>query len=194
MVYNVVLYTFAMIGKYIIMGRKLNMDELNRLTVDQYKNADKIPIIVVLDNIRSLSNIGSVFRTCDAFRIQGIRLCGITATPPHREIHKTALSATDSVDWKYFQKTEQAILELKKNGYTIAAIEQVENSIMLDEFIPSPNGKYALIFGNEVMGVDEKCIQLSDHCIEIPQWGTKHSINVSVSVGIVLWDIVMKIK
>lgn len=176
------------------MGRKLEMDELNRLSIEEFKEARKFPIIIVLDNIRSLSNIGSVFRTSDAFRIEDLYLCGITAKPPHREIHKTALSATESVDWKYFKTTEEAIVDLKSNGFTIISVEQVENSIPLNEFKVSSEAKYALIFGNEVSGVSDKVLSLSDVCIEIPQWGTKHSFNISVSVGIVLWDIIMKIK
>lgn len=176
------------------MGRKLAMNELNRLSVDEYKDSDKLPVIVVLDNIRSLSNIGSVFRTSDAFRIEGIHLCGITAQPPHREIHKTALSATESVDWKYFKETEESVINLRNEGYMIFAVEQVENSVMLNDFIPEKGKKIALIFGNEVKGVGQKIIDFADDCIEIPQWGTKHSLNISVSAGVVLWDIVLKIK
>ncbi|MFK5856624.1 MAG: RNA methyltransferase [Bacteroidota bacterium] len=176
------------------MKRKLLNIELDRLSVDDYKGAEKMPIIVVLDNIRSLSNIGSVFRTSDAFRIEAIYLCGITAQPPHREIHKTALSATESVDWVYFSTAEEAIIHLKSKGFEILSIEQVEGSEMLNNFKVSPKNKYALIFGNEVKGVSDGVISMSDNCIEIPQWGTKHSLNVSVSVGIVLWDIVLKLK
>ncbi len=176
------------------MGRKLSMDDLNRMSISEFKNAKKIPIVVVLDNIRSLSNIGSVFRTSDAFCIEGIHLCGITAQPPHREIHKTALSATESVDWKYFSSTEESVNYLRKEGFVIVSIEQVERSILLNDFMPENHRKYALIFGNEVKGVSNKIITSSDHCIEIPQWGTKHSLNISVSVGIVLWDIVLKSK
>lgn len=176
------------------MGRKLTMDELNRMSVNEFKDSKKFPIIVVLDNIRSLSNIGSVFRTSDAFRIQSIYLCGITAKPPHREIHKTALSATESVDWEYFKTTEEAILKLKNEGFNVYAVEQVQDSIPLDKLKVSISEKYALVFGNEVAGVEDKIIALSDASVEIPQWGTKHSFNISVSVGIVLWDIVMKIK
>lgn len=176
------------------MKRKLLNNELKRLSVDDYKGAEKMPIIVILDNIRSLSNIGSVFRTSDAFRIEAIYLCGITAQPPHREIHKTALSATESVDWIYFSTTEDAITQLKSKDFEILSIEQVEGSEMLNNFKVSPKKKYALIFGNEVKGVSDSVINMSDNCIEIPQWGTKHSLNVSVSVGIVLWDIVLKLK
>ncbi|NQU35347.1 MAG: RNA methyltransferase [Bacteroidetes bacterium] len=176
------------------MGRKLINEELNRLSISDFKKSSKVNVIVVLDNIRSLSNIGSVFRTADAFRVEALYLCGITAQPPHREIHKTALSATESVDWLYFKNTEDAVIQLKENDYQILSIEQVDNSILLNDFIPDNEAKYALIFGNEVKGVDDNIIQISDSCIEIPQWGTKHSLNISVSVGIVLWDIVLKLK
>ncbi len=176
------------------MKRKLTNNELNRLSVDDFKKSKKVPIIVVLDNIRSLSNIGSAFRTADAFRIEAIYLCGITAQPPHREIHKTALSATESINWTYFKTTQEAVLSLKDNCYTIISIEQVEGSIMLNDFKPNSQEKYALIFGNEVKGVENEVIKLSHGCIEIPQWGTKHSFNISVSIGIVLWDIVLKLK
>jgi len=176
------------------MKRKLSNNELNRLSVDDFKKSEKVPIIVVLDNIRSLSNIGSAFRTADAFRIEAIYLCGITAQPPHREIHKTALSATESVDWQYFNTTQEAIQHLKKIGYIIISVEQVEGSVLLNEFETSPKSKYGLVFGNEVRGVEDDIISMSDYCIEIPQWGTKHSFNVSISIGIVLWDIVLKLK
>ena len=176
------------------MGRKLLNDELERLSVGDFKKAQKVPIIIVLDNIRSLSNIGSVFRTADAFRIEAVYLCGITAQPPHREIHKTALSATESVDWLYFNTTEEAIQSLNIRNFKIVSIEQVENSIMLNDFKVNNESSYALIFGNEVKGVDDNIIALSDYYVEIPQWGTKHSFNVSVSVGITLWDIVLKLK
>lgn len=176
------------------MSRKLKNEELNRMSVNDFKKSAKNPIVVVLDNIRSLSNIGSVFRTADAFGIEGIHLCGITAQPPHREIHKTALSATESVDWKYFKDTLESVEELRKNGYVIISVEQVRNSVLLNNFKPEKNQKYALVFGNEVKGVEDNIIELSDTCIEIPQWGTKHSLNISVSAGVVLWDIVLKLK
>jgi tRNA G18 (ribose-2'-O)-methylase SpoU len=176
------------------MGRKLLNDELERLSIADYKKATKVPIIVVLDNIRSLSNIGSVFRTADGFRIEAVYLCGITAQPPHREIHKTALSATESVDWLYFNTTEEAVRILKEKDFRIISVEQVDDSVMLNDFVIDKDSSYALIFGNEVKGVKDGVIALSDSCIEIPQWGTKHSFNVSVSVGIVLWDIVLKFK
>ncbi|HJN05661.1 MAG TPA: RNA methyltransferase [Bacteroidales bacterium] len=176
------------------MAKKLLLDELNRLSISEFKKASKVPVVIVLDNIRSLSNIGSIFRTADAFRIEAVYLCGITAQPPHREIHKTALSATESVDWHYFSSTKEAVKNLKSENFKIISIEQVDNSIMLNKFLPEPQSKYALIFGNEVNGVGDDIIELSDNCIEIPQHGTKHSFNVSVSVGIILWDIVLKLK
>jgi len=174
--------------------RKLTMPELNRLTVDEFKASEKIPVVVVLDNIRSQNNVGSVFRTADAFLLQGIYLCGITATPPHREIHKTALGATESVDWRYFENTGTAISELHSNGYAVIAVEQTNASILLDQFLPQPGQKLAFLFGNEVDGIDDQLLNLVDSCIEIPQYGTKHSINISVVVGIVLWDVQTKLK
>ncbi|OFY90743.1 MAG: RNA methyltransferase [Bacteroidetes bacterium RIFCSPLOWO2_12_FULL_31_6] len=175
------------------MNRKLRNDELNRISIDEFKSTDKLPIIIILDNIRSLNNIGSVFRTADAFLIEAVYLCGITAKPPHREIQKTALGATESVNWKYFNSTIEAIKELKKIGYQIAAIEQTENSVLLTDFCMKKNEKIAIIFGNEVSGVEQEVIDLSDLVIEIPQHGTKHSLNISVCVGVVVWDLVNKI-
>ena len=174
--------------------RKLTMPELQRLTIEEFKDSKKLPVIVVLDNIRSQNNIGSVFRTADAFRLSGVYLCGITATPPHREIHKTALGATDSVDWLYFQSTLEAVRELHANGYTIMAVEQTEGSIKLPDYSPAPREKIALIFGNEVNGIDDEVLSHIQGCIEIPQYGTKHSINVSVAVGIVVWDLFGKMN
>ena len=174
--------------------RKLRNSELDRLTVEEFKKTKKIPLIVVLDNIRSCNNIGSVFRTSDALLIEKIYLCGITATPPNKEIHKTALDAEKSVDWKYFEKTENAVSELKERGYAVYAIEQVENSIMLPDFNPVKNEKTAIIFGNEVKGVQQKIVNMCDGSIEIPQFGTKHSFNVSVSAGITLWHIFTKLN
>jgi 23S rRNA (guanosine2251-2'-O)-methyltransferase len=168
--------------------RKLQNSELNRISPDEYKSSDKTPIIIVLDNVRSLYNVGSVFRTSDAFRVEAIYLCGITGIPPHPEIHKSALGATDSVIWKYFEKTIDAVKELKKNNYSIYAIEQVDNSIDLKDFYARQNTKYAFVFGNEIKGVSEDVLPLSNACIEIPQFGTKHSFNIAVSVGIVLWQ------
>lgn len=174
--------------------RKLRNSELDRLTVEEFKKTKKIPLIVVLDNIRSCNNIGSVFRTSDALLIEKIYLCGITATPPNKEIHKTALDAEKSVDWKYFEKTENAVSELKERGYAVYAIEQVENSIMLPDFNPVKSEKTAIIFGNEVKGVQQKIVNMCDGSIEIPQFGTKHSFNVSVSAGITLWHIFTKLN
>ncbi|NVJ88466.1 MAG: RNA methyltransferase [Flavobacteriaceae bacterium] len=174
--------------------RKLKNNELNRLTVEEFKNTNKTPLIVVLDNIRSLNNVGSVFRTSDAFLIEKIYLCGITATPPNKEIHKTALGATDSVEWEYVEETLTAINKLKKEGVQVLAIEQAENSTKLNEFMPVENQRYAVVLGNEVKGVHQKVVNASDKCIEIPQFGTKHSLNISVTTGVVLWDLFAKIK
>lgn len=173
--------------------RKLKNSELNRLDIDSFKATEKVPIVVVLDNIRSCNNIGSVFRTSDALLIESIYLCGYTATPPNKEIHKTALDAENSVDWKYMKETADAVLQLREEGYTIYAIEQVEKSIMLPDFKPEEGSKLALVFGNEVKGVQQKVVDLCDGAIEIPQYGTKHSFNISVSAGIVLWDLFSKI-
>lgn len=174
--------------------RKLKNEELGRLSVDEYKMADKTPIVVVLDNIRSLNNIGSVFRTGDGLCIEAVYLCGITATPPNKDIHKTALGATESVDWEYFEDTKQAIEKLKNNGYFVASVEQAENSISLEKFKIKKSEKYALIFGHEVKGVAQDIVSMSDACIEIPQFGTKHSFNISVSAGIVLWELFRQLK
>ncbi|GHT48491.1 tRNA/rRNA methyltransferase [Bacteroidia bacterium] len=167
--------------------RKLKITELNRISPEDFKKAEKIPLVVVLDNVRSLHNVGSVFRTSDAFLAEAVYLCGITATPPHAEIHKTALGAENSVNWKYFTTTLEAIQELRQQGYVLAAVEQAENSISLDE-LRLENKKYALILGNEVHGVAQEVMNLCDFCIEIPQFGTKHSLNVSVTAGIVIWE------
>ena len=164
------------------------------MSVEEYKEIEKSPITVVLDNIRSCNNIGSVFRTSDALLIEKIVLCGITATPPNAEIHKTALDAEKSVPWEYVDKTEAAVAQLKVNGYDVFAVEQVENSIMLPDFKPEKGQKYALVFGNEVKGVQQSVVDLCDGAIEIPQYGTKHSFNISVSAGIVLWDLVYKLR
>lgn len=168
---------------------KLSLKELNRISLDEYKKAEKLPIIIVLDNIRSMSNIGSIFRTSDAFKVEIIHLCGITSQPPHREIRKTALGATESVAWKYFANTMDSIDELKKNGYQIISIEQVKNSTMLQNYQPNPHQKIALVVGNEVNGVEQEVIDASDLCLEIPQYGTKHSLNVSISAGLVIWHV-----
>lgn len=173
--------------------KKLSMEELNRLTVEDYKKAPKSPLVLVLDNVRSLNNVGSAFRTGDAFRIEKIYLCGITGKPPHRDIQKTALGATDSVEWEYCLNTMEAITKLKESKYKICALEQAEKSEMLHAFQPLADQKYALVFGNEVFGVEEQVLAASDAVIEIPQKGTKHSLNISVSLGIALWDFMVKL-
>lgn len=170
------------------MFKKLQNDELNRISADEMKLAEKVPVTIVLDNIRSLNNIGSVFRTADAFLMEQIYLCGITATPPHRDIQKTALGATETVNWNHFNSTLEAIEQLKQQGYKIAAVEQTENSTFLNNFKVNRNEKWALVFGNEVSGVDQDVINHCDVVIEIPQFGSKHSLNISVSVGVVLWE------
>ncbi len=172
--------------------RKLKNSELNRISVEEFKNSRKMPLVLILDNIRSLNNIGSIFRTADAFKIERIYLCGITGVPPHREIHKTALGATESVDWQYSEHTGDVINSLKESGYLVYAIEQAENSIYLNDFIPDPGKKTAVVFGNEVNGISDEVMGLVDGCIEIPQFGTKHSLNISVSTGIVIWDLFNK--
>lgn len=172
--------------------RKLKLSELNRITVEEFKRSPKTPIIIVLDNVRSLYNIGSIFRTADAFRLESIYLCGITGTPPNKEIHKSALGATESVDWKYFENTIDAVNILKENNYSIIIVEQAEGSISLEELSLISTEKTALVFGNEINGVDEKIMALANKCIEIPQFGTKHSLNISVSVGIVVWELLKK--
>ncbi len=172
--------------------RKLKLDELNRASVAEFKVAEKLPIAVVLDNVRSMHNVGSIFRTSDGFAVEQLCLCGITAQPPHREIEKTALGATQSINWSYFETPMQAVEKLQGEGYVIVAVEQAENSIMLNEFEPEQGKKYALIFGNEVSGVSDEVMKNIDACIEIPQFGTKHSFNIVVSAGIVLWDLFSK--
>ncbi|CAL2075396.1 RNA methyltransferase [Tenacibaculum dicentrarchi] len=174
--------------------RKLKNSELGRITVDQFKETKKTPIIVILDNIRSLNNVGSVFRTSDAFLIEKIYLCGITAIPPNKEIHKTALGATESVAWEHVENTIELVEKLKKDNVTVLSIEQAENSTMLNEFIPKANQKYAVVMGNEVKGVQQEVVSASDFCIEIPQLGTKHSLNISVTTGIVIWDLFSKMS
>ncbi|MFO8129329.1 MAG: RNA methyltransferase [Bacteroidales bacterium] len=169
--------------------RKLKNEELDRLTTEEYKRSVKIPVVVVLDNVRSLNNIGSVFRTCDAFRIRQVYLCGITACPPHREIRKTALGATETVAWTYFEKTSEAVHSLRKSGYTIVAVEQADESTPLESWDVASGNACAIVFGHEVYGVGEEIVGMSDICVEIPQAGTKHSLNISVSAGIVLWEV-----
>ncbi len=184
--------------------RKLRTIEMNRLTLEQFKEAEKLPLVVVLDDVRSLYNVGSVFRSCDAFRVEAVYLCGITATPPNAEIHKTALGGEDSVDWEYFKTTEEAVEKLKEKGYFVYSIEQVEGSTKLQDLEEAhsslftlhsslPKG-YAVIFGNEVKGVKQEVVDMSNGCLEIPQFGTKHSLNVSVTAGIVVWEFAKLLK
>lgn len=173
---------------------KLKLEELGRVDIEGFKQQEKLPVTVVLDNIRSMHNVGSVFRTSDGFAVEKIFLCGITAQPPHREIEKTALGATQSINWTYFSKVKEALQQLCEEGYQIIAVEQAENSISLNQFQPENDKKYALIFGNEVNGVSEEAMEMIDACIEIPQFGTKHSFNIVVSAGIVLWDFFAKLN
>ena len=168
--------------------KKLNILELNRMNVADYREAEKVPFVVVLDNVRSLHNVGSVFRTSDAYCVESIYLCGVTATPPSAEIHKTALGAEDSVAWQYFEDTREAVEKLHEEGYTVLSIEQVQGSIALQDLRLEKGKKYAVIFGNEVKGVQQEVVDMSDGCIELPQYGTKHSLNVSVTAGIVIWE------
>lgn len=172
--------------------RKLRNNELGRKSIDEFKGSEKTPFIVVLDNVRSMSNVGSIFRTADCFLIEGIYLCGITGTPPHRDIQKTALGATETVHWAYYDKTIDAISDLKANGYTVIGIEQTVGAANLQDFNTGSDQKYALVFGHEVNGVDQEVINRCDSCIEIPQIGTKHSFNIAVSAGIVLWELSKK--
>ena len=174
--------------------RKLKNNELKRLNIDEFKNASKTPLIIILDNIRSLNNIGSVFRTSDAFLVKKIYICGITATPPHKDIHKTALGSTDTVEWEYGKNTLDVINKLKDDKVSIISLEQAENAILLNEFMPEKNKIYALVFGNEVKGVSQQVVDASDTVLEIPQFGTKHSLNISVSAGIVIWDLFKKLN
>ena len=176
------------------MYRKLRNDELERLSAEEFKRAHKLKITVILDNVRSQHNIGSVFRTADSFFIEKIILCGICAVPPTPEIHKSALGAEFSVDWQYYKNTSEAVTALKEEGYIIISVEQAENSIMLHNFEPDPDKKYALVFGNEVKGVSQDVVDMSDSVLEIPQFGTKHSLNISVSAGAVLWECCKKLK
>ena len=174
--------------------RKLKITELNRISAEEFKKADKQPLVVILDNVRSLHNIGSVFRTSDAFRVECIYLCGITATPPHPEMHKTALGAEFTVDWKYVNNAVEAVDNLRQEGYVVFSVEQAENSIMLENIQLEQGKRYAVVLGNEVKGVQQEVIDHSDGCIEIPQYGTKHSLNVSVTAGIVIWDLFKQLK
>jgi len=172
--------------------RKLKMDELNRVSVEEFKQLPKIPVVLVLDNVRSLHNVGSAFRTADAFRVDKIYLCGITGTPPNKEINKTALGATESVTWEHAPDTLALVQSLKEAGYVLIALEQAAGSTLLQEFTPDPQQKYAFVFGNEVFGVDDEIMAIADMVLEIPQFGTKHSLNISVTVGVVVWDYLAK--
>jgi tRNA G18 (ribose-2'-O)-methylase SpoU len=174
--------------------RKLKLEELNRISAEEFKSVTKTPLIVVLDNVRSLHNVGAVFRTSDAYLVEAVYLCGITSTPPHAEIHKSALGAEFTVEWKYFKETTDAVADLKSKGYTVYAIEQAENSLMLPEITLDKTKKYAVILGNEVKGVQQEVINACDECVELPQFGTKHSLNVSVTAGIVIWEFALKLN
>ena len=189
---KILFFTLHRNEKYLM--RKLKNSELGRVNVEEFKSVDKLPLIVILDNIRSLNNIGSVFRTSDAFLIEKIYLCGITASPPNKEIQKTALGATQSVAWEYVENITTLIQKLKDSKIKIVSIEQTENSTMLQNFEISRDQKYAIIFGNEVKGIQQEVVSASDICVEIPQFGTKHSLNISVTCGLVLWDLIKKIK
>jgi len=178
----------------MVKNRKLLNEELGRKSIDEFKASSKLPVVVVLDNVRSLNNVGSVFRTSDAFLVEKIYLCGITGTPPHPEIHRSALGAEKSVAWEYVKETIAVVHKLKMLGYNILSVEQVEKSVLLNEYSPRSDAKYALVFGNELKGVAQEVVDFSDECLEIPQLGTKHSFNISVSAGIVLWDFFCKIK
>lgn len=176
------------------MREKLSMQQLGRISVDEYKSSEKSPLIIIADNVRSMHNVGSIFRTSDAFLVEKIYLCGITPTPPHREIQKTALGATESVDWQYAENTLDVVNQLKKEGWTILALEQTTNSVMLDELKLEKGEKIAVVLGNEVEGVNQEVINLCNKAVEIPQFGTKHSFNVSVSCGIMLWQVYLCLK
>ena len=178
----------------MVKNRKIRNNELDRKSIDEFKTAEKTPIIIILDNIRSLNNIGSVFRTADAFLIKKIYLCGITAKPPHKDIHKTALGATETVDWEYVEDTLELVEKLKLQKIKVYAVEQAENAMMLQDFVPEKDTVHAIIFGNEVKGVQQKVVSASDAVIEIPQLGSKHSLNISVSCGVVCWDIFQKLR
>lgn len=174
-------------------NKKLKIYEMNRLSMEEFREAEKLPLVVVLDQVRSLHNIGSVFRSSDAFRVECVYLCGITAVPPNPEIHKTALGAEFSVEWKYFEQTQQAVDELHKMGYQVLAVEQCTGSTMMQDWVAENGRRYAVILGNEVKGVQQEVVDLCDGCLEIPQYGTKHSLNVSVTAGIVIWEFARKL-
>ncbi|CAH0994285.1 23S rRNA (guanosine-2'-O-)-methyltransferase RlmB [Emticicia aquatica] len=172
--------------------KKLQMEDLNRLSVEDFKETNKHNFCLILDDVRSMNNVGSAFRTADAFLVEKIYLCGITASPPHREIEKTALGSTESVAWEYRENIIELVNQLQAEGYVVLAVEQVENSLKLNDFMPETNQKYAFIFGNEVFGVNQTIVEMANNCLEVPQFGTKHSLNISVTVGIICWDFVSK--
>ncbi|MCL2596524.1 MAG: RNA methyltransferase [Paludibacter sp.] len=174
--------------------QKLKTFEIHRITAEEFRKAQKVPIVIVLDNVRSMHNVGSIFRTCDAFIVEKIVLCGITGTPPNAEIHKTALSAEFSMEWEYVEDTFEAVQVLKNHGFTIVSVEQAQGSTNIRDLHTDINKKYALVFGNEVKGVSQQILDISDFCIEIPQFGTKHSLNLSVAAGIVVWEMFVKMK
>jgi len=176
------------------VNRKLKLEELNRISAEEFKQTEKTPLIVVLDNVRSMHNVGSVFRTSDAYLVESVYLCGITSTPPNAEMHKSALGAEFTVDWKYWEHTQDAVAQLKSAGYSVYSIEQAEGSTMLPDLVLDKTKKYAVILGNEVKGVQQEVINASDACIELPQYGTKHSLNISVTAGIVIWEFALKLK
>ncbi len=178
---------YELFRTFAVRMRKIRTIEMQRLTVEEFQQAEKLPLIVVLDDVRSMYNIGSVFRTCDAFRVESVYLCGICQTPPSTEIHKTALGAEESVSWRYFNTALDAVSELRKQGYTVLSVEQVEHSTKLQTFVPQQTHKYAVVLGNEVKGVHQEVVDVSDGCLEIPQLGTKHSMNVSVTAGIIIY-------
>lgn len=175
-------------------NKKYKIEELNRISVEEFKQTDKTPLVIVLDNVRSLHNVGAVFRTSDAYLVEAVYLCGITSTPPNAEIHKTALGAEDTVEWKYWANTLDAVADLKANGFTVYSIEQAAGSIMLPDLQLDKSQKYAVVLGNEVKGVQQEVIDASDACVELPQFGTKHSLNVSVTGGIVIWEFAMRMR
>ena len=184
---NLLVYSLLVNSLTKLIMRKLKVTEMNRLTVDEFRTSDKMPLTVVLDDVRSLYNVGSVLRSCDAFRVEEVVLCGITAAPPHPEIHKTALGAEDSVSWRHADSALEAVRELRRQGVTVMAVEQCEGSTMLNTFVPETGRRYAVVLGNEVKGVRQDVVDECDGCLEIPQFGTKHSLNVSVTAGIVVW-------
>jgi 23S rRNA (guanosine2251-2'-O)-methyltransferase len=188
------LFRARIFGLVSFVMKKLKLEELGRISIDQFKDSTKLPVTILLDNVRSLHNVGSAFRTADAFRLEKLILAGITGTPPHREIHKTALGATESVSWEFNEDSSRAVLELKKKGYRVIAVEQTDSSTPLHKFDPQPGVRYCLVFGNEINGVSDEVINVADESLEIPQSGTKHSLNISVCLGIVAWEMFRKMQ